>query len=59
LHETVRGYGYVSLSSRERLGVTYGRPRFRVTRNPDPQSRLPYLVWLPIERGLVLKARET
>jgi len=32
--------------------------RFRVARNPDPESRLPYLVWLPIEGGLVLKARE-
>ena len=31
---------------------------FRVARNPDPESRLPYLVWLPIEGGLVLKARE-
>jgi len=34
-------------------------PRFRVARNPDPESRLPYLIWLPIEGGLVLKARET
>jgi hypothetical protein len=34
-------------------------PRFRVARNPDPESRLPYLIWLPIEDGLVLKARET
>jgi hypothetical protein len=32
---------------------------FRVARNPDVESRLPYLVWLPIEGGLVLKARET
>src|SRR5215471_14346446 len=36
-----------------------GRERFRVARNPDPESRLPYLIWLPIEGGLVLKARET
>src|SRR6266851_4509961 len=36
-----------------------GPPRFRVARNPDAESRLPYLVWLPIEGGLVLKARET
>ena len=36
-----------------------GPPRFRVARNPDPESRLPYLIWLPIEGGLVLKARET
>ena len=35
------------------------RPRFRVARNPDRESRLPYLIWLPIEDGLVLKARET
>ncbi len=34
-------------------------PRFRVARNPDADSRLPYLVWLPLERGLVLKARDT
>ncbi len=32
--------------------------RFRVARNPDPESRLPYLLWLPIEGGVVLKARE-
>ncbi len=36
-----------------------GPPRFRVARNPDADSRLPYLIWLPIEGGLVLKARET
>jgi hypothetical protein len=41
------------------LGVTDRPARFRVARNPDPESRLPYLVWLPIEDGLVLKARET
>ena len=33
--------------------------RFLVTRNPDPASRLPYRIRLPIEGGLVLKARET
>lgn len=33
--------------------------RFRVARNPDPESRLPYLLWLPVDGGLVLKARET
>lgn len=32
--------------------------RFRVARNPDAESRLPYLVWLPLDGGLVLKARE-
>lgn len=31
-----------------------------VAANPDPESRLPYLLWLPLGRdGLVLKARET
>ncbi len=33
--------------------------RFRVARNPDGASRLPYLIWLPLEGGLVLKARAT
>lgn len=32
--------------------------RFRVARNPDGDSRLPYLLWLPVGEGLVLKARE-
>ena len=32
---------------------------FKVARNPDPESRLPYLIRLPIEGGIVLKARET
>lgn len=32
--------------------------RFRVARNPDAGSRLPYLVSLPIDGGLVLRARE-
>ncbi len=32
--------------------------RFRVARNPDPGSHLPYLVWLPLEGGVVLKARD-
>lgn len=31
---------------------------FRVARNPDAASRLPYLLWLPLDDGLVLKARE-
>jgi hypothetical protein len=30
---------------------------FRVARNPQEDSRLPYLVWLPLDGGLVLKAR--
>jgi hypothetical protein len=32
---------------------------FTIARNPDPDSRLPYLVRLPIDGGLVLKVRET
>ncbi len=33
--------------------------KFVVARNPDPDSRLPYLVRLPIDGGLILKARDT
>ena len=33
--------------------------RFLIARNPDPDSSLPYLLRLPIEGGLVLKARDT
>ena len=32
---------------------------FVVARNPDPDSRLPYLVQLPIDGGLILKVRDT
>lgn len=32
---------------------------FLVARNPDPDSRLPYLIRLPIDGGLVLKVRDT
>ena len=32
--------------------------RFLVARNPDPDSRLPFLLQLPIDGGLVLKARD-
>jgi len=32
---------------------------FKVARNPDPESRLPYLVRLPIDGGIVLKARDS
>lgn len=32
---------------------------FVVARNPDPGSRLPYLIRLPIDGGLILKVRET
>jgi hypothetical protein len=31
--------------------------RFLVARNPQDDSRLPYLLRLPLEGGLVLKAR--
>ena len=31
---------------------------FFVARNPDSDSKLPYLLLLPLEDGLVLKARE-
>lgn len=34
-------------------------PRLLIARNPDPDSRLPYLLRLPIDGGLVLKARDT
>jgi len=33
--------------------------RFLIARNPDPDSRLPYLVRLPLGEGLVLKVRDT
>jgi hypothetical protein len=33
--------------------------RFLIARNPDQNSTLPYLVRLPIEGGVVLKARDT
>jgi hypothetical protein len=36
-----------------------GPSRFRVAHIRDSDSRLPYLIWLPIEGGLMLKARET
>jgi hypothetical protein len=36
------------------FGVNFG-----VARNPDPDSRLPYLVRLPIDGGLILKVRDT
>jgi len=34
-------------------------PRLLIARNPDPDSKLPYLLRLPIDGGLVLKARDT
>lgn len=33
--------------------------RFLIARNPDPDSTLPYLLRLPLDGGLVLKARDT
>lgn len=33
--------------------------KFLVARNPDPESRLPYLIRLPVDGGLILKVRET
>jgi len=33
--------------------------RFVIATNPDPESSLPFLVHLPIDGGLVLKARDT
>jgi ERCC4 domain len=35
------------------------RFEFLVARNPEEDSKLPYLVWLPLDGGLVLKARDT
>ncbi len=32
---------------------------FLVARNPDPDSKLPYLLLLPLGDGIVLKARES
>jgi hypothetical protein len=32
---------------------------FVVARNPEADSKLPYLLWLPLDSGLVLKARDT
>ena len=33
---------------------------FRIARNPDPDSTLPYLLWVPIgPEPLVLKAKDT
>ena len=40
------------------VGIDW-RLQFRVARNPDAESKLPYLIWLPLDGGLVLKARET
>jgi hypothetical protein len=35
-------------------------PTFRIARNPDPDSTLPYVLWVPLSPApLVLKAKET
>src|SRR6266545_3392458 len=34
------------------------RSTFVVARNPDPHSTLPYLLRIPLEGGIALKARE-
>jgi len=39
--------------------MTDGTQAFLVARNPDADSKLPYLLLLPLEGGLVLKARES
>jgi len=36
-----------------------GMESFLIARNPEPDSRLPFLVRLPIEGGLVLKVKDT
>jgi hypothetical protein len=35
-----------------------GERAFVIARNLEPDTKLPYLLWLPIEGGLVLKARD-
>lgn len=39
--------------------MTGGLGEFMVARNDDPRSRLPYLLHIPIDDGLVLKAKDT
>ena len=39
--------------------MTDARRAFLVARDPDADSKLPYLLLLPLEGGLVLKARES
>jgi hypothetical protein len=36
-----------------------GEDVFLIGRNPEEDSKLPYLLHLPIQGGLVLKARDT
>lgn len=33
-------------------------PRFLVARNPDPDSSLPYLLYLPVDGGVILRAKD-
>jgi hypothetical protein len=40
------------------VSATSGSPLFVVARNPQQDSRLPYVVRLPLEGGLALKARD-
>lgn len=40
------------------MSLSSSRERFVVARNPDPYSTLPYLLHLPLEGGVLLKARE-
>lgn len=42
-----------------RVHVTRSRRTFIVARNPDPDSRLPYLLRLPLAGAPILKARDT
>jgi hypothetical protein len=42
------------------MGENVPVAEFVVARNPEPDSRLPYLLWVPLGgRGLVFKARDT
>lgn len=53
---------YTSGTRRAASGSVRGRSMgavFTIARNPQEDSRLPYLLRLPIEGGLVLKARDT
>ncbi len=50
---------HLGIELRENSGVEGLGGSFVVARNPDAASRLPYLLHLPIEGALVLKARDT
>lgn len=52
--------GTPSTPERRARGYAVRAVRFLIARNPDPESRLPYLLRLPLGReGLVLRARDT